>query len=563
MSPSLSDLKNPRAGLSVALRLLLDLLALFFIMSALVLPNRLSWIGPTAWNYFPLESVLIGLLLLIPGRSGRVVLGLLAVVLAAGIVFRIADMSAFMVFARPFNPVLDTYLLSDGMNFLSSSFGQLGAWLALLSLLGLLTFILWASWQALGRVRHRLWAAPRAAGGLLLVALLVWVGLSSSNSPRASRYFIDQLQMHVRNTLISFAELQEFRKVVNVDPYAEVPGDALFGALQGKDVLVVFVESYGRIVLDGQAYSPHIRPVLEQATSSLAENGFKSRSGFLTSPTVGGISWLAHGTALAGLWIDSQIRYDSLVMSQRPSLVRLFQRAGWRTVGVMPAITLAWPEGQYFGYDQLYTAAELQYRGPPFNYVTMPDQFTLAQFQRRELDAVSRAPVMAEIALISSHAPWTPIPEVMDWAQVIDGSEFTEQARAGDPPEVMWQDKERVLKGYRDSIRYVLQTLVSYVMNHGNDDLVLLVLGDHQPMPYVTEESENRDVPVHLIARDPAVLEAISHWQWSPGMLPGDGAPVWRMDELRDRFIEAFSTPPMGSGAGAGASTDRLINASP
>ena len=143
--------------------------------------------------------------------------------------------------------------------------------------------------------------------------------------------------------------------------------------------------------------------------------------------------------------------------------------------------------------------------------MTMPDQFTLAQFQRRELDAVSRAPVMAEIALISSHAPWTPIPEVMDWAQVIDGSEFTEQARAGDPPEVMWQDKERVLKGYRDSIRYVLQTLVSYVMNHGNDDLVLLVLGDHQPMPYVTEESENRDVPVHLIARDPAVLEAISH----------------------------------------------------
>jgi hypothetical protein len=52
---------------------------------------------------------------------------------------------------------------------------------------------------------------------------------------------------------------------------------------------------------------------------------------------------------MSGLWIDSQLRYDALMMSQRPSLIRLFQRAGWRTVGVMPAITLAWPEGQYFG----------------------------------------------------------------------------------------------------------------------------------------------------------------------------------------------------------------------
>ncbi len=75
----------------------------------------------------------------------------------------------------------------------------------------------------------------------------------------------------------------------------------------------------------------------------------------------------------------------------------------------------------------------------------------------------------------------------------------------------------------------------------GDENLVLLILGDHQPMPFVTGNTENRDVLVHLVARDPAVLEAVAHWEWSPGMLPQEGAPVWRMDAVRDRVLETFS----------------------
>src|SRR5690606_23466844 len=125
----------------------------------------------------------------------------------------------------------------------------------------------------------------------------------------------------------------------------------------------------------------------------------------LTSPTVGGLSWLAHATVMSGLWIDSQIRYDSLVMSKHRSLTQLFHEVGWRTVAVMPAITMAWPEGEYYGYDHIYHAHNSGYAGKPFNWVTMPDQFTLSAFHRNEIAPENRAPVMAEIALISSHAP--------------------------------------------------------------------------------------------------------------------------------------------------------------
>lgn len=543
MHPTDSHARTESAATSrTPWQIALTVLALVFLFAAFVVPNRLSWVTPLSFAYLPLEVFVFGLLLLVPGSSGLIIRWLAALLLGAGVIFRIADMSAFMVFARPFNPVLDTYLLADGFHLLTTSIGWIGAVVVSMLLAALAVTIILLSWFALGRARALLLlAAPRRVGVVLLAGVVLWTGMFFAGVPRVSRYFYDQLAMHVANTRTSLAELRSFREVVNIDAYADVPGESLFGALRGKDVLVVFVESYGRIVIDSDHYAPFIRPALQQATAALESQGFEARSGFLTSPTVGGISWLAHGTALSGMWIDSQIRYDSLMISERPSLVRLFNRAGWRTLGIMPAITMAWPEGQYFGYDHVYDSRELAYQGKPFNYVTMPDQFTLAQFQKLERTPGERQPVMAEIALISSHAPWTPVPELIDWSAVGDGSEFNEQATSDDPPEVVWQDRQRVLEHYRGTVDYVVQTLVSFATTFGDENLVMLILGDHQPMPYVTDETENRDVMVHLIAKDPKVLEAVADWQWTDGMLPADDAPVWRMDEVRDRFIEAFS----------------------
>ena len=68
--------------------------------------------------------------------------------------------------------------------------------------------------------------------------------------------------------------------------------------------------------------------------------------------------------------------------SNRLTLTGAFQQAGWQTVGVEPAVTRAWPEGKFFGYEQDYDAEKLGYQGPKFSYATMPDQYTLAIFQR-------------------------------------------------------------------------------------------------------------------------------------------------------------------------------------
>lgn len=522
-------------------QILLNLLAIWFIFSIFVIPNRLDWLQWWYILYVPLEVIVLSVLLLIPGRAGSWSLFLSTAIVAAGLIFRLSDMSAFMVFARPFNPVLDTYLLTDGFNLLASSLGQTGAVLIAFLAIALVLLIVATTYFSLRRIQSLLQRVPwRWAGSVLAVLMIFWSIAFTRGWSGASRYFIDQLAMHTHTAVNSIAELREFREVIKQDVYDNVPGDRLFEGLQGKDVLVVFVESYGRVLLDSPRYAPAIRPLLSEATDALAVQGYASSSAFLASSTIGGLSWLAHGTAMSGLWIDSQLRYDALLMSQRPTLMQLFQRAGWRTLGVMPAITLAWPEGQYFGYDKLYDAATLDYKGLPFNYVTMPDQFTLARLQQ-ERDVSERQPLMAEIALISSHAPWTPIPDVIDWSLISDGTEFNEQARRGPRTDQVWADRDLLMSQYRESVVYVINTLVSYINEYGDDDLVVLVMGDHQPMPLIADGASVPDVMVHIISSDEAVMDAVADWQWTPGMLPANDAPVWPMDQVRNRLVQTFS----------------------
>ena len=69
---------------------------------------------------------------------------------------------------------------------------------------------------------------------------------------------------------------------------------------------------------------------------------------------------------------------------------------------------------------------------------------------------------------------------------------------------------------------------------------MLLVLGDHQPATIVSGRQAGHDVPITIIAHDPAVMNRISGWGWQDGMLPQPNAPVWRMDSFRDRFFKAY-----------------------
>lgn len=517
-------------------------LAALLVLFALVAPNELGRLTPGAFVRLPLEGLLGAVLVLIlPERARRVVAPLAGLALGLLLIWKIIDMGFFAVLAQPFDPVRDWPLLEAAAGFLGESIGRAGVIGAVVAAAVVAVLVLVLMTMAVLRltrlmVRHRATAARTVAvlGVVWVVCALLGAQIVPGVPVPAVNY--DRL---VR----VYASLQDervFAAEAAVDAFHDTPGERLLTALRGKDVMVVFVESYGREAVEDPEFAAQVDAVLDAGTRRLDAAGFASRSAFLTSPTVGGGSWLAHATLLSGLWIDNQRRYHTLVSSDRLTLNGAFHRAGWRTVAGMPAITRAWPEGAFFGYDRIYDANDLGYRGPRVSWGTTPDQYTLSALERFERASADRAPVMAEIALISSHGPWPGVPPLVNWNRIGDGSVFETVPPAADPSDLAGRDLTQLRTGYRRAIAYSLDTLVSYVETYGDEDLVLVFLGDHQPAPIVTGEGASRDVPITIIAGDPTVLDRISGWGWQDGLKPGPQAPVWRMDAFRDRFLTAF-----------------------
>jgi hypothetical protein len=133
---------------------------------------------------------------------------------------------------------------------------------------------------------------------------------------------------------------------------------------------------------------------------------------------------------------------------------------------------------------------------------------------------------------------------MLPWNRLGDGSVYERIYRQGESAQDVWRDPDKVKAAYSTSIVYCLTVLISYVERYGDDDLVVILLGDHQPSTAVSGHGGSHDVPITLIARDPTVMGQISGWGWQEGMRPDSRAPVWPMDAFRDRFLSAYTDTP-------------------
>jgi hypothetical protein len=482
---------------------------------------------------------------------GRVLAAVAGALLATTVVVTVLDLGFYEAFDRPFNPLTDPGYLGSGLDLLHSSLGRggqvgVGAGIVLALLAGVALCV----WSAV-RTRRTVRSAPRTWGRVVAGLAAVWLvagvgGARVSGIPVAATPAASLVAGQVDGIRAELHDRAVFEHALTHDAYALTPGRDLLTRLRGKDVLIVFVESYGRVAVEGSWFAPIVDRTLTEATDDLGNLGFRARSGWLGSPTFGGISWLAHSTLQSGLWIDSQQRYDQVLPSDRFTLAWAFKKAGWRTVGDIPSDPGPWPEGQrFYHYDRMYGSYDVGYAGPRLGYARVPDQFTLSTFAERELAAHHR-PVMAEIDLDSSHAPWIPLPRLVPWGALGDGAVYSGMHDAHSTVLSSFANSRDQQAHYARSIRYSLRSLVSFVHHAHDPDLVMVVLGDHQPHAGVSGNGVSHDVPVSLVAADPAVLRRISGWGWTPGLRPASASPTVPMNEFRDRFLAAFGSRSTG-----------------
>ncbi len=519
----------------------LTVLAAVIFVGALVLPNRPTQLTPLAFLRIPVEALLGAVfVLLLPVRAlrwGRLAVAVGGVVLGLVTLKKLFDIGFYSVLNRSFDPVSDWPLVADAANYIERSYGkagEIGAEIAaVLIVVAVFTLMAWSALRLAGlAVRHRrratgtvavlgvAWVACFALGAQLVPA----VSVASRNAAGTAAYGAIQVRDGLRDRAA-------FAKEAANDAYANTPGSQLFTALRGKDVLITFVESYGVTALA----DPQVDAVLDNGTKQLAQDGYVTKSAFMSSPTFGGGSWLAHGTILSGLWIDSQQRYRSLVSSDRFTMSAAFARAGWKTVCVMPATNAAWPEANYFKYDKVYDTRNLGYKGPVFTFSSSPDQYTMGDLQRNELGP-GHKPVFAELDLLSSHIPWSSVPELVDWNDLGDGTIFARTPRLTGPPDTRGK--------YLGTIRYTLSTVISYIEHYVDQNTLFVFMGDHQPAPAVSGANAVHNVPVTIVAKDPTLLDRVAGWGWQDGLHPDAHAPLWPMSEFRDKFMAAFGSTP-------------------
>lgn len=313
-----------------------------------------------------------------------------------------------------------------------------------------------------------------------------------------------------------------------------------FSRVRGADVFLVFVEAYGAVAYTKADIARGLAPARAQLEASIRDTHREVVSALVESPTFAGSSWLAHISVLSGVQVRDPDTNARLLTEPRQTLPRAFERAGYRTVALMPGLRQAWPEGSFYGFDDIYGANRLAYRGPEFGWFAIPDEYALQRLDALEVAKAPRPPLFVFFPTISTHFPFSPTPPYQpDWTRMADAHPYDGpsivRAYAKEP------DWVNFTSGYVDALAYDFTTLGGYLRLRAGRDIVMIVVGDHQPAAAVTGAHASWNVPVHVIASRPAVLERLRAKGFAAGLTPSHS--LGPMNTLTTMLLDAFGPP--------------------
>jgi len=517
-----------------------SLLAIVLLAILLQVPGNPKRLGLEHWLRLPLEVPFAVLVLLyVRGRALVSVRLIFIALIVALLLLRMGDMMSRIAFGRAFNPLVEWHLIGQGWTLTAKTIGKfeavawLGAGLLLLILLGILLYRCFGAFAQLS-------ASTRLRTGIISAIVLAVSGTMWYVQENSKRDFhvefvsVDEVASRVKYIRKTIKDQLKFSALLESDKVAE--SKPQFDALQGHDVIVLFVESYGRSFIDHKRFAEQAASRLDAVEQEVTAAGVGVKSGWIKSPIRGGRSWLAHGTLASGLSLTSHARFDRLITSPRKSLHGLFKDAGWTTAVVLPVVSKKWVEGAWYQVDHFFDRDALDYQGHDFGYVTMPDQYMLTAFEKLIREPAEK-PLFAHIGLLDSHAPWGPLPEHLPWDEVGDGSVFDGTRRYGDRHS--WAYPKPVRKAYGVAVEQNLKLIGEYIARHAQDAL-FIVVGDHQPASIIAGWAPSSEVPMHVFSTNTELLERLPETVFTSGMRPLKDSDSLLMADVREMLATQF-----------------------
>jgi hypothetical protein len=376
-----------------------------------------------------------------------------------------------------------------------------------------------------------------AIGGAAYVAVAaLTVGVAGPLTPRV----VDELDLAVHHD----QRLAELGDVLEREAGEAARVPMAIGEFR-PSILVFVVETYGSALFLQPGFYGY-RSYLDEEARALAAAGYASRSRYFRSPVFGGSSWMANGSILCGVRIPDPRRYASLYHSDLRCLPRVLGEAGYHTVLAAPnTVGTDPPFLQRFPFDEYYLSDSYGYRGPMFSWSNMPDQFAIDLIDRRVVAAPRAEPLFVYYMLTSSHFPWRLIPPYLeDWSRVGDGAIFNEVEPLLFRGNSVHSGK-RFHKAYDLSVRYTMHAIADYLIALPPDRAPLvLIIGDHQPRkPLADPAVDPWWVPLHVLSRDPSLVERFADLGYVPGMVPSADGTVVGLERFVDDLTRALRDP--------------------
>jgi hypothetical protein len=505
-------------------------------------------VWPTLWIKPALEvSIELGVLLLVLaawtafvgalGRKALVASTLLVLMLLLG---RYAEVTAPALYGRPVNLYWDSQHLPK----VAAMLAAVGPWwlvgmlaLGIAALLAALVALL--AWcLATVSTSLRTAAGRRAVGGLAGMLVGVYVLSQVFEWPARFRYSLPAASTFLQQARFVYA-------AATADGDRDLPGVPLpqsdLARLEGDDVLLMFLESYGAVTYDEPAIARIVAPARDELAHAAAATGRHVVSAYAASPTFGGGSWLAHASFMSGVEVRDTGDYMLLLTQQRETWPKRFRAAGYRAIAMMPGMKGAWPEGAFYGFDEIKDELALEYAGPDFGWWRIPDQFSLARAATLQATDDSPEPLLTFLPTINTHIPFLPVPPYQaDWNRVLQDEPYP----ADDVAASLAQrpDWEALGGAYADSFVYTFTYLAGYLRDRPAAGEILVLLGDHQPAASVAGVGARWDVPVHVVTHRADVAAALIAAGFVEGVaLAPEQRPIVTLPELSALLLNTFA----------------------
>lgn len=535
----------PRADLIHIFRQIASLLlALFVLNFVLTFHNVWPTLAITTRFELSVEIAILVLTLAIfayfKRPASNTVLILLAMLLTLMTIARYLEVTAPALFGRGINLYWDAQYVPHVAQMLAEAASPLQLTGLIVGSLVFLVLIFFALLYALRCVSGHLGNTNERhyLTGIMSVLTIAYF-MGHVNQPiHTLRYFSLPLSKTYWSQL-QFINSVMANEAIDLLPAGDPLGDFNLARLEGNDVIVEFIESYGAVAFDNPVFVQAINPALQDFASSVDQTGRRIVSAYIQSPTFGGNSWLSHSSFMTGLNIDHLASYNLLVTQSRPTLTDKFRTHGYRSVALMPGLKADWPEGAFYGFDDIYGEKEIDYRGPEFGWWKIPDQYSLQRLHQLEVTSQTRQPLFMFFTAITPHMPFRPTPPYQpDWGRLVSNEPFEQQAV--EKSLSLLPEWTNLGPSYTGTLNYTFSYISGYLRNTPDADFTWVILGDHQPAASVSGLNARWDVPVHIVSRNDEIIEALITLGFTEGVRP-QAQPISNMHEIPSLLLGAFS----------------------